>query len=118
MDRARKTTGRIEEVVMDQSCIAGPGNIYRAECLFRCGINPNRQAAKVSVTRLQALWEDLRSQMRRGLKEGLICTTDDPSQGRFWVYQRSGEPCRHCGAIVREQIVAGRRSYWCPKCQK
>ena len=118
IDRARKTRRRIGEVVMDQSFIAGPGNIYRAECLFRCGINPNRQAAKVSVKRLQALWEDLRSQMRRGLKEGLICTTDDPSQGRFWVYQRSGEPCRHCGAIVREQIVAGRRSYWCPKCQK
>lgn len=118
IERARKTTRGIGQVVMDQSFIAGPGNIYRAECLFRCGINPNRQAAKVSVKRLQALWEDLRSQMTRGLKEGLICTTDDPSQGRFWVYQRSGEPCRRCGTTIRDRVLAGRRSYWCPKCQK
>lgn len=135
--RAKKVRRMIAQVVMDQSIIAGPGNIYRAECLFRCGIHPHRLAANISTRRLGLLWDDLATQMRRGLADGKIITIDDEQRQqlalqmgdkqivadcnlwpRYFVYQREGDSCWNCGTEIRIELLQGRKNYWCPGCQK
>ncbi|MBE6484337.1 MAG: endonuclease VIII [Actinomycetaceae bacterium] len=125
---ARARRAPIGQVVLDQSVAAGPGNIYRADCLFRVGIAPLRPAAHVSAARLGALWDDLVTVMRADVGTGLIRTVpedlrpspvppDDVEAERFAVYHRTGRPCLRCGAIIRETELAGRRLFWCPGCQ-
>lgn len=124
--RARKRA--VGELVMDQSVVAGPGNIYRAECLFRVGISPFRKGANVSVARLGLLWDDLRAGLLDGLETGLISTmlpddlqpldAADPEAQRFYVYHRTGRPCIRCGTAVAEAQMQNRRLFWCPGCQR
>ncbi|MDO5048812.1 MAG: DNA-formamidopyrimidine glycosylase family protein [Actinomycetaceae bacterium] len=125
----RKRRRAIGELVMDQSVIAGPGNIYRAESLFRVGISPFRKGANTSATRLGQLWDDLVILMEDGVQTGIITTIDpedapaEPIEGdaeasRFYVYHRTGRPCINCGTPVSEQLVAGRRLFWCSHCQR
>lgn len=127
--RARKRRSPIGGLVMDQSVIAGPGNIYRAECLFRVGIHPYRQGAKVSAQRLGLLWDDLVDTMNDGVRTGKIWTVPDelapvePIDGddeasRFAVYHRTGRPCLRCGSKINEALMQGRRLFWCPGCQR
>lgn len=128
IDRVKSSSRPIAQLVMDQSVAAGPGNIYRSECLFRVGINPHRRGKNVSAQRLRLLWDDLCQQMERGLRTGRITTIDeddipvplpedDLEAERFYVYHRTSRHCLHCGAIVREETMAGRRMFWCPNCQ-
>lgn len=125
----RKRRRAMGELVMDQSVIAGPGNIYRAESLFRVGISPFRKGANTSRTRIGQLWDDLVVLMEDGVRTGIITTIDpedmpaEPIEGdleasRFYVYHRTGRPCIHCGTPVSEQLVAGRRLFWCRHCQR
>ncbi len=124
--RARKRA--IGELVMDQSVVAGPGNIYRAECLFRVGISPFRKGSNISEKRLGLLWDDLRAGLLDGLETGLISTmleedlrAEDPEDveaQRFYVYHRTGRPCLRCGSMVAEQLMQNRRLFWCPGCQR
>ncbi|MDO5728078.1 MAG: Fpg/Nei family DNA glycosylase [Actinomycetaceae bacterium] len=124
--RRRRTMG---ELVMDQSVVAGPGNIYRAESLFRVGISPFRLGARTSEHRLRQLWDDLRLLMEDGVTTGIITTVrdedaplvpieSDPEASRFYVYHRTGRPCLECGTPVSEQNMAGRRLFWCSHCQR
>lgn len=125
---ARSRRRPIGELLMDQSVIAGAGNIYRAETLFRVGVSPFRPGNRVSEARLRALWEDLGPLMRYGVDTGFITTVDeaeapspapeeDPEAARWYVYHRTGRPCLRCGTPVREQDMASRRLFWCPGCQ-
>lgn len=122
----RKAVG---ELLMDQSILAGVGNIYRAETLFRCGISPFRAGARVSEARLGSVWDDLVPLMEYGVATGFITTVDaddvpvplpedDPEAGRWYVYHRTGRPCLRCGTPIAEREVAGRRLFWCPRCQR
>ncbi|MDP9833302.1 Fpg/Nei family DNA glycosylase [Trueperella abortisuis] len=124
--RARRSP--VGALVMNQSVAAGPGNIYRAESLFRAGIHPYRVGARVGVGRLADLWDDLVSLMGDGLTRGTIRTISpelapaeplpgDPEASRFAVYHRQGRTCLRCGATVREAEMQGRRLFWCPGCQ-
>ncbi|MDY5148375.1 endonuclease VIII [Actinotignum sanguinis] len=134
-DRQRFVTGARRrkipagQVVMDQAVVAGPGNIYRADCLWRTGISPLRPANKVSESRYRQLWDDLVLCMGRDVDSGIIVTippeyqpdpipAGDPELSRFAVYHRTGRPCVRCGAIIREELMAGRRLFWCPGCQR
>ncbi len=127
--RASKRT--IGELVMDQSVIAGVGNIYRAEGLFRTGISPNRRGANVSEERLKRLWDDYVYLLDKGVMEGRITTVrdadkpdlevveeDDLESQRWYVYHRSGRDCSVCGNPVSEKLVANRRMFWCSTCQR
>lgn len=127
--RAKRRNVPIGQLVMDQHVTAGPGNIYRAECLFRVGINPYRLGSKVSTARLGALWDDLALTMRDGLATGKIITIDDelapaePIDGdaeasRWAVYHRQGRPCLRCGTVINEASMQARRLFWCPGCQR
>lgn len=121
--RARKRKAPIGQLVMDQKVVAGPGNIYRAECLFRTGISPMRAGNRVSEARLGQLWDDLASTMADGVTTGIIHTNPyevdgDESDQRFTVYHRTGRPCFECGTPISESLLATRRLFWCPTCQR
>ncbi|ARD41341.1 Fpg/Nei family DNA glycosylase [Actinomyces gaoshouyii] len=126
---ARARRKAIGELLMDQSVLAGAGNIYRAETLFRCGISPFRAGNRVSRARLRAVWDDLVPLMEYGVATGFITTVDlddvpvplpedDPEAARWYVYHRAGRPCLRCGTPIAEREVAGRRLFWCPACQR
>lgn len=126
--RARKTSRPIGVVLMDQKVISGIGNIFRAESLFRCGIDPFRPAKECSEAELEALWQDNKHLLEIGVRVGRIITTepaDRPgvSEEEAWpdnanyVYHHQGQACSRCGARIAVEEVAGRKLYWCPGCQ-
>lgn len=129
VSRAARTRRPIGVVLMDQSMVGGIGNIYRAESLFRAGIDPWAPASSLDEGTLCALYEDNRSLMHDGVRLGRIVTVraeDRPgvSDEDAWpddanyVYHRQGTPCRVCGknAIVVEEMAA-RKLYRCTVCQ-
>ena len=124
VSRSRSATGLL---LMDQAVVAGIGNVYRAEVLFRAGIDPHRPGRLVTHEEWDAVWADLVQLMRAGLRAGRIVTTRprdrDRRTGRVrqtdshYVYRRSGLPCRVCGTRVATEVMAGRNLFWCPSCQ-
>lgn len=118
----------IGAALLDQRVIAGIGNIYRAEALFRAGIDPHLPADRLSRDAAEALWSESSALLRRGVKEGRIITVDLADVGarrrsdlgpdeRLYVYQRNGEPCRRCNTSIAMVEMANRRLWWCPGCQ-
>ena len=114
-------------LLMDQSVLAGVGNVYRAEVLFRARIAPTRPGRAVTESEFAGLWADLRALMRAGVRAGRIVTTSREHRerrsgravdaDRYYVYRRTDLPCRVCGTPVRSAQLAARRVYWCPRCQ-
>ncbi|WP_026460966.1 Fpg/Nei family DNA glycosylase [Schaalia suimastitidis] len=125
----RKTKRVIGELLMDQSILAGVGNIYRADALFLAGISPMRQGQRVSRTRLEDLWRIVCDLMNRGFEAGYLITMDpleapdppiegDEEASRWYVYHRTGRPCLRCNTPIAEKVLQGRRLFWCPSCQR
>ena len=120
---------------MDQSVLSGIGNVYRAEILFRHGVDPMLPGRALPREAFDAMWAELVRLMARGVEEGRIDTVhvDDPvrfvpdetaatpgwrrTAGNVWVYRRTDEPCYVCGTPVRTTVVDARNLYWCPTCQ-
>lgn len=130
VERAARTRRPVGVVLMDQAMVGGIGNIYRAETLFRAGIDPGRPARDVGEDGLRALYADARTLMRAGVRLGRIVTTrpehrpgiaeeDAWPDHATYVYHRQGLPCRVCeqDAIVVEDMAA-RRLYRCTVCQR
>ena len=125
--RISKSRKAIGALLMDQSVIAGVGNVYRAELLFRHGIDPYRAGRDVDEAEFLAAWADLVDLMKVGVRRGRIVVVrpeDDhgapsygPDRPRTYVYRRAGEPCRICGTPVRTAELEGRNLFWCPACQ-
>ena len=125
--RIARSQAPLGGLLLDQSVLAGVGNIYRAEILFRHGISPNRPGSELDEKLWEAIWRDLVKLMRSGVRTGRIVTTlpqhRDRSRGipsradSFYVYQRANLPCRICGTPIRSGTLAGRSVYWCPRCQ-
>lgn len=126
--RSRRT---IASLLMDQKFFAGVGNIYRAEVLFRLGINPETRG-DVASERKEEIWEDLVRLMAYGEQHGRIDTVreqhqpeamgraprEDDHGGEVYVYRRAAQPCLVCGDEVQHAVVEGRNLFWCPKCQR
>lgn len=122
--KSRKAVGAL---LMDQKVLAGVGNVYRAEVLFRASINPHRPGTAVSRTEWDDLWADLVGLMAIGVRRGkmhVVRSEDDhgapaygPERPRTYVYRRTGEPCRICGTPVLMGEMVARKVYWCPTCQ-
>ena len=112
---------------MDQSVIAGVGNVFRAEVLFRHAMSPFRPGHDVNREEREAVWADLTALLRLGVRTNRIVTTrveDRPRRTRrptreesFYVYQRAGEQCRVCRTPVRTETMQKRNLFWCPTCQ-
>lgn len=127
--RAAKKQTPIAVTLMDQSVIAGIGNVYRAEMLFRAGINPFTPTKELSLKQLEQLWHDWVRLLEVGITVGQMITKDNlDEQGyrralrerdaRHWVYKKEGTPCEMCGSEIMLTELAARKLYWCPRCQK
>ncbi|MDP6283950.1 MAG: zinc finger domain-containing protein [Acidimicrobiales bacterium] len=122
----RKTP--IAVALLDQSVIAGVGNVYRAEFLFLLGIHPQRPSYDLTQTELEELWEVSVSQLRQGVRLNRIVTVSQTDSGTspgrlkpedaLYVYKREGQPCRRCGSLIRVAKLAGRSCWWCDRCQR
>ena len=101
---------------MDQKVVAGIGNVYRAELLYRARLNPHTPGKQIPVPTLRKLWRDWRPCAGWGGRRGRWCpaTTGAPRQERHYVYKRTGErPARGRGVVVVEDM-GGRNLYWAP----
>lgn len=127
--RARVTGSRapVAALLMQQDVIAGVGNVFRAEALFRAGLDPYLPGRDLRAGAAEALWDDLRVLLRSGVRTGRIVTTRPEHRPRrgapvrvddaHYVYRRAGLPCRVCGTPVVSAELAARNLYWCPSCQ-
>ncbi len=125
--RITKSRRPIGALLMDQGVIAGVGNVYRSELLYRHRIDPFRPGTTITADEFDAMWTDLVALMKVGVRRGKIVVVRPeqdhgaPSyrQGRprTYVYRRAGEPCRVCGTAVRTSVLEGRNLFWCPTCQ-
>ncbi len=114
-------------LLMRQDIVAGIGNIYRADLLFRARIDPHRPGRDVSRVAWDALWADAVALLRDGVRDGAIVTTRPEHRtgrggrvrqaDRFYVARRAGLPCRVCGRPVSAETMAGRTLFWCTGCQ-
>ena len=120
-----RTARPIKSLLLDQSRIAGLGNIYADEALFAAGIHPARRCCDIDDEAVRHLWRAVRSVLRRAIRAGGTTFSDYRSpygdMGRFrrWlkVYQRHGQPCRRCGTVIARTVLAGRGTHYCPACQ-
>lgn len=124
-ERIHESRRPIGDLLLDQSVVAGAGNIYRNEALFLAGIHPLRAGRTLTPDEWTDLWTIVRELLRRGVAEGRARTvrrgeTPNPLARRaprdpFYVYKR--EVCRRCGTGIREFPLSGRRMFACPVCQ-
>lgn len=125
--RLRGSARAIALALMDQTVVAGVGNAYRAEILFRHGIWPFTPASQIDAEVWSRMWRDLQRLMRAGVRAGRMVTTEREDRARrtgpareddqYYVYRRAGLPCRRCGTPIAVQELAGRNLFWCPTCQ-
>lgn len=118
-------------LLMDQSAFAGVGNIFRAEVLFRHGVDPLLPARQLPREVFDAIWADLVHLMQYAVETGRIDTVstehlpemmgrparEDAHGGEVYVYRRVSQPCWVCGTEIAGAPLAGRNLYWCPSCQ-
>ena len=126
--RIARSKAPIAGLLMDQAVLAGVGNVYRAEILFRQRIDPYLPGRQLDESRWPPLWADLVTLMRAGLRSGRIVTTDRQDrdaphaaparrEDAHYAYRRTGLPCRICGTPIEMRELAARKLYWCPVCQ-
>jgi formamidopyrimidine-DNA glycosylase len=125
--RIARSRTAIGALLMDQSVLAGVGNVYRAELLYRHRVSPFRPGRDVDAALWADMWADLVTLMRAGVRMGRIVTTRPEHRARrsgavrredaHYVYRRTGLPCRVCGTEVRTEVMVGRNLHWCPLCQ-
>ncbi|MDI9629502.1 MAG: DNA-formamidopyrimidine glycosylase family protein [Acidobacteriota bacterium] len=129
--KLQATRRPIGAALMDQAIFAGVGNIFRAEVLYRHGIDPELPSNLLPRPVFDSVWADLVALMSYAVARGRIDTVRpehtpeamrrpervDAHGGEVYVYRRRGEPCLACGTEVAGQVMAGRNLYWCPACQ-
>ena len=113
----QKRRGGIKPALLDQKLVAGIGNIYASESLWRARIHPAAAASAIGPERAGRLLDGIRAALADGVA----------SAGRYGsgaraipldVYDREGEACPRCGGVIRRVVQAGRSTYFCPRCQR
>lgn len=127
LGRVGRSRAPIATLLMDQAVIAGVGNVYRAEVLFRHGVAPLTPGRELDGSVVADMWEDLVVLLEAGVRAGRIVTTEPDDRERphgrprradsHYVYGRAGLPCRRCGTELLAADHVGRRLFWCPTCQ-
>jgi formamidopyrimidine-DNA glycosylase len=116
----------VKAFLLDQRHVAGVGNIYADEALFRARIHPLKPAGRLRGEEFERLRDGIVATLEEGIRS-FGASIDDyrdangasgQMQERFLVHLREGEPCPRCGSAVRKLRVAGRGTYICPKCQR
>ena len=132
--RISRSSRSIAELLMDQSVLAGVGNVYRSEVLFRHRLSPFTEGRRLRRTSWRLIWDDLERLMPLGVVTGRIVTVEEQlldveaalgrgevprlAERSSYVYKRAGMPCLTCGSNVRTQVVAGRNLFWCGRDQR
>jgi formamidopyrimidine-DNA glycosylase len=125
--RLEGRTAPIKALLLDQTVVAGVGNIYADETLFAAGIDPHRAGGTLTADEIKALLAALRRVLGAGIEAGGTTLSDmayllpDGRSGEFIaelaVYGREEEPCPRCGDIIRRDVIRGRSTFWSPGCQ-
>lgn len=124
LTRKRRTS--VKALLMDQRRIAGLGNIYTSEILFRAGVRPRRRAALLRRVDCERIVDATRAVLAEAIAQGGSSISDyrDGFGREGWfqlqlaVYDRAGEPCRRCETPIRARVVVGRSTFYCPRCQR
>ncbi len=124
-ETSRKKRATLKSFVLDQSVIAGVGNIYASEALWRAKLRPTKRAFKLTAAQATVLAAAIHEVLEHALTKGGTSLRDfvaaDGAAGEnadyLWVYGREGEPCPRCKTKIRRTILQGRASYYCPTCQ-
>lgn len=134
----RRSRQAIKVKLLDQSLLAGVGNIYASEALFRAGIAPTLPAQRLSRGQVKRLWRAIRAVLRQAIACGSTVPLNYAGQGasdrlfyfgrapgapdyyqeRLRVYDRAGRPCPKCATPIRRGVQAARSTYYCPRCQR
>ncbi|MBL8763482.1 MAG: bifunctional DNA-formamidopyrimidine glycosylase/DNA-(apurinic or apyrimidinic site) lyase [Phycisphaerae bacterium] len=125
-DRLRGSRRAVKAALLDQSVLAGVGNIYADEALFEARIRPTRPAARLRAPEFDALARSVRAVLARAIEAGGSTLRDyldaDGKPGGaarlHRVYGRAGQPCVACAGALKSATVAQRTTVWCPRCQK
>jgi formamidopyrimidine-DNA glycosylase len=136
---ALKRSAQVIKVkLLDQSLVAGVGNIYASESLFRAGVSPRLAARRLTRKQVGRLWQAVRLVLTEAIDNGSTIpldwagrdkrkalfyygqTTDTPGfyEERLLVYDRAGKPCSHCGTPIKRVVQAARSTFYCPCCQR
>jgi formamidopyrimidine-DNA glycosylase len=122
----RRPRVAIKVLLLDQRAIAGIGNIYAIEALWRARVHPLRKAGSLRAAEIVRLHEAIRWALRKGIRLGGASRSDyvdargnkGRMQREFQVYSRAGEPCPRCGRAIVRTVVGGRGTFHCPRCQR
>jgi formamidopyrimidine-DNA glycosylase len=125
-ERLRDSRRPIKSALLDQSLVAGIGNIYADESLFAAGILPQTVSGRLGSQRLERLRGAVVEILQTSIGAGGtsfsdfrdLTGTNGNYGGQAWVYRRGGLPCRRCGTLLMRERLAGRSTHWCPCCQK
>lgn len=123
---SRKRSVAIKNLLLDQSVIAGVGNIYADEALFLAGVRPTRRASRVTRAECERIAASVASVLQRSIETGGSSISDyvapDGSDGAYQterrVYARKSEPCSHCTTPIKRIVVGQRGTHYCPTCQR
>jgi formamidopyrimidine-DNA glycosylase len=123
--RAKGKKATLKAFLLDQSVLAGVGNIYASEALWRAKLRPTTRAHKLTLVAAKRLTEAVNETLHNALENGGTTFSDfiaaDGAEGYnedyLWVYGRAGEPCKRCKTIIRRAVHQGRATYYCPTCQ-
>lgn len=125
-EKLRGKRGKIKPALMDQSVLAGVGNIYSQEALYRVGIHPERNASQLTGKQIEAIYQGLVEVLReaiqhRGSSVDAYIDLEGKEGGHvpyLRVYGKEGGNCLRCGSIIEKKKISGRGTYFCEKCQK
>ena len=123
---SRRRRVGVKSFLMNGRIVAGLGNIYANESLFRAGIHPTRPAGRISRERMNRLVREVQAVLKDAIRAGGTTLQDfvggDGQPGYFQlslnVYDRAGNPCVHCTNPIRARTIGQRATYYCPKCQR
>jgi len=134
----KRSSQPIKVKLLDQSIVAGIGNIYASEALFRARISPRVAARKLTAQQIARLWRAIRETLRDAIARGSTVPLNYSGEGernglfyfgrapgaadyyeeRLQVYDRAGKPCVNCGSPIKRTVQAARSTFYCPKCQR
>lgn len=123
--RAKGKKATLKAFVLDQGVIAGVGNIYASEALWRARLRPTQRAHRLTALTATRLADAINEVLHHALDKGGTSLRDfvdaDGAAGEnadyLWVYGRAGEPCPRCKTTIRRSVLQGRATYYCPTCQ-
>lgn len=122
---SRNKRATLKAFLLDQQVIAGLGNIYVSEALWRARLRPTKRASQLSAANARALSSAIREVLDNALDKGGTSLRDfvnaagakGENADYLWVYGRHGQPCPRCKATIRRQVLHGRATFYCPRCQ-